>query len=77
MWGREGISFADPRQGFIGDCWMIAASSVTAQNPDRIKEIFHIESLNSAGVYSLDLFIMGIPVTVTIDDYLPFWKDTN
>ena len=56
---------------------MIAASSVTAQNPDRIKEIFHIESLNSAGVYSLDLFIMGIPVTVTIDDYLPFWKNTN
>ena len=56
---------------------MIAASSVTAQNPDRIKEIFHIESLNSAGIYALDLFIMGIPVTVTIDDYLPFWEGGN
>lgn len=77
LWGHEGITFSDPRQGFIGDCWMIAASSVTAQNPDRIKEIFQIESLNSAGVYAVDLFIMGIPVTVTIDDYLPFWKHTN
>ena len=56
---------------------MIAASSVTAQDPDRIKDIFLIEKLNSAGVYSLRLFIMGIPVTVTVDDYLPFWSGTN
>ena len=72
LWGSEGITFEDPNQGAIGDCWMIAASSVTAQDPDRIKKIFHVESLNSAGVYALDLFVMGIPVTVTVDDYLLF-----
>ena len=72
LWGFDGITFDDPEQGFIGDCWMIAASSVTAQDPDRIKKIFHVESLNSAGVYALDLFVMGIPVTVTVDDYLLF-----
>ena len=31
------------------------------------------EGLNSAGVYALQLYIMGIPVTVTVDEYLPFW----
>ena len=56
---------------------MIAASSVTAQNPDRIKEIFEVEDLNYAGVYAVKLYIMGIPVTVTIDDYLPFRKYTD
>ena len=56
---------------------MIAASSVTAQDPDRIKKIFHVESLNSAGVYALDLFVMGIPVTVTVDDYLLFRNYTT
>ena len=30
MWGSEGIDFSDPGQGFIGDCWLIAASSVVA-----------------------------------------------
>ena len=75
MWGATGISFEDPTQGYLGDCWFIAASSVVSQVPSRIKKVFHTEALNSAGVYAVDLHMMGIPVTVTVDDYLPFWKD--
>ena len=77
LWGNNGITFADPKQGFLGNCWMIAASSVVSQDENRIKDIFNIHSLNSAGVYSVNLYIMGIPVTVTVDEYLPFWKNTN
>ena len=56
---------------------MIAASSVTAQDPERIKEVFLIENLNTAGVYAVKLYMMGIPVTVVVDDYLPFWLDSE
>jgi len=56
---------------------MIAASSVTALDPERIHEIFLIEHLNSAGVYAVKVYMMGIPVTVTVDDYLPFWQGTQ
>lgn len=33
-----------------------------------------MEHLNSAGVYAVKMYMMGIPVTVTIDDYLPFYS---
>ena len=59
-------------QGSLGDCWIIASSSVVAQDPVRIKKIFEVESLNYAGVYAVTLHLMGVPVTITIDDYLPF-----
>jgi len=72
MWGETDISFHDPMQGSLGDCWIIASSSVVAQDPVRIKKIFEVESLNYAGVYAVNLHLMGIPVTITIDDYLPF-----
>ena len=74
MWGKTGISFEDPTQGYLGDCWIIAAASVVGQDERRIKNIFEIEHLNSAGVYAVKLYIMGIPVTVTVDDYLLFWS---
>ena len=61
-------------QGELGDCWLIAAASVVAQDPERIKEVFLTDELNSQGVYALKLYMMGIPVTVTVDDYLLFRK---
>ena len=72
MWGQTDVSFHDPMQGGLGDCWIIAASSVVAQDPIRIKNIFEVDSLNYAGVYAVTLHLMGVPVTITIDDYLPF-----
>ena len=76
MWGSTEISLEDPTFGYLGDCWIIAPSSVVEQDPERIKKIFFIKGLNSAGVYAVQLHIMGIPVTVTIDDYLHFWYES-
>lgn len=62
MWGSNGIDVADPVQGYIGDCWIIAAASCVAQTPHRIEKVFLTEDLNNAGVYSVQLYVMGIPV---------------
>ena len=34
--------------------------------------MFIIQELNSAGIYALKLYLMGIPVTVSVDEFLPF-----
>ena len=38
-----------------------------------MKKIFLTEELNAAGLYALQMYVMGIPVTVVVDDFLPFW----
>ena len=75
MWGSSGIELSDPTQGALGDCWIVAAASCVAQTPDRIRKLFVTDELNEAGVYAVTLYMMGIPVTVTVDDYLPFEED--
>ena len=45
---------------------------MVANDPERIKKLFEIEKLNKAGVYAVQMYVMGIPVTVTVDDYLLF-----
>ena len=77
MWGSNGIEFTDPDQGSLGDCWIVAAASSVAQTPERIRKLFVTDELNNAGVYSVTLYMMGIPVTVTVDDYLPFESGTS
>ena len=77
MWGSNGVELIDPNQGYLGDCWIVAAASCVAQTPHRIKKLFVTDHLNDAGVYSVTLYLMGMPVTVTVDDYLPFWEGSN
>lgn len=71
LFGQTDISVHDPIQGKLGNCWIHAAASVVALDPQRIKDIFLTDTLNTAGVYSLNMYMMGIPTTVTVDDFLP------
>ena len=43
-----------------------------AEDPDRIKDIFLTEEINKEGVYAFNMFLLGMPITITIDDYLPY-----
>ena len=38
--------------------------------------MFHTDELNSVGVYAAELFLLGLPITVVIDDYLPMDVDS-
>ena len=76
MFGINSISPKDAIQGKLGDCWLVAAASAVATNPERIKKIFLTQNLNSAGVYAVRLYLLGVPVTVSVDEQLLF-KDNR
>ena len=76
LWGSAGITVDDVRQGVLGNCWYKAATSAIAEVPGRLEKIFHNKTLNSAGIYALDFWALGVPHTVVVDDYLPL-KETS
>ena len=76
LWGK-GVSAHDAIQGEIGNCWFIAGLSAVADaNPGLIKKAFHNTSnqLNAAGIYAVDIHILGVPHTIVVDDFFPRMK---
>ena len=71
MFGKRGISPADIAQGDIGNCWFMAAISGYAEYTDRVEKMF-VQSFPKNGMFALNLFALGVPVTILIDDYLAF-----
>lgn len=72
LYGSEGINPGAVEQGNLGDCWMLAAIAALAEWPDRVEKIFgNQRSYPSDGKVDLNLFAMGGPVKVHIDDRLP------
>ena len=70
----KGISPDDIIQGGVGNCWfMAAASAVAGVDPGLVKKAFHNTSnqLNAAGIYAVDLYTLGVPHTVVVDDFIP------
>ena len=65
----------DAIQGSIANSWIQAAASSIAKKPERLKEIFLIGEKNSANVYALKMYALGVPITVTIDDHIPLGDD--
>lgn len=45
--------------------------------PGRVEKIFHNDDLNSNGIYAVDLYALGVPHTVIIDDFLPLEEGNN
>ena len=76
MWGEE-LDNEDMDQGSIGNCWFIVASAGVADVPDRIKNIFLTEQRNPYGIYALQMYALGVPVTLTIDDQIPVDNKTH
>lgn len=63
----------DVRQGLLGNCWFQAAASALAEVPGRMEQVFLNESseLNAAGIYAVNIWALGVPHTVVVDDHLP------
>lgn len=72
MWGTQGVRPEDVIQSDeLGSCWLIVSSAMVAEEQNRVQTMFLTDTLNGAGVYAAELFLLGIPITVVIDDYLP------
>ena len=71
LWGDNGIRPEDAIQGQLGNCWLVSSAMSIAEVPERLKNIFLIDKKNSANVYAVKMYALGVPVTVTIDDYVP------
>ena len=46
-------------------------ASAVAQRPGRLERVFLNTELSSNGIYGLQLYVLGVPTTVTIDDRMP------
>ena len=73
LFGWNGISVKDIEQGWLGDCWFLAAATALAEVPGRIERMF-LNNKNEAspnGIYGVNLYTLGVPHTVLVDDWLP------
>ena len=79
LFGSNGVTPGDVAQGDLGNCWLMAAISAVAEYPERIEDIFLNYSANALGKYCVNIFSLGVPHTVCVDDYLPLkrneWTD--
>ena len=71
------IDIHDTIQGYLGDCWVLASFAACAEKPARIWNMFDIKTYNAAGIYSLRMYDMGVPISVVIDDWLPISGTQN
>ena len=53
---------------------MAAAASV-AEEKGRIEKIFEDKEYNPNGVFLFNMFYMGEPVKIVVDDFIPIKKD--
>jgi hypothetical protein len=67
----ENIDPRDIKQGLLGNCYFLATLSALAEFPDRVRKLFNNQTSNKYGVYSVNIFIKGIPTEIIIDDYFP------
>lgn len=61
----------DIKQGYLGDCYFLAALAALAERPDRIFNLFLLRELNSVKYYSMKLLFKGKWLTIDIDQNIP------
>lgn len=55
-------------QGRLGDCWLLAAFSVAAINPELMDQVFITREYNPAGAYLVKFFKEGVWTPILVDD---------
>jgi hypothetical protein len=76
LWGTDGIDPMDIRQGAVGNCWFMAATSALAEVKGRVERIFLNDDprMNPYGLYCVNIFTLGVRHTVCVDDIMPLQK---
>lgn len=62
----------DIKQGYLGDCYFLAALAALAERPDRIFNLFLLEEVNEVKYYSIKMIYKGKWMTIDMDEYFPF-----
>ena len=55
----------------------MAACIAIAEYPGRVEEIFLNKGASGAGVYALQFWALGAPITITVDDQLPVTENSD
>ena len=71
LFGDEGVTEWDVKQGLIGNCWWMAGCIAVSRDPSKIESIFLNRGKSKAGIYSVQLYALNAPITITVDDRLP------
>jgi len=79
LWGSDGITPADVRQGGLGDCWFLAAASAIAEVPHRMEKMFLNDQneLKANGIYGVNMYTLGVPNTIIVDDLIPLRRNSD
>ena len=79
LFGDNGVTPGDLRQGSIGNCWVMSGASAVAEVPGRIEKLFlnNSNSLNANGIYGVNIYALGVPHTILVDDFLPLKASTE
>jgi len=79
LYGVNGVDQADIIQGSLGNCWFLAACHTLSKIPSRVENVFlNLENkLSPNGIYGVNFYLLGVPHTVIIDDYLPLVSGTT
>ena len=75
----EGIQPGDLNRDFIGNSWFVSAIAALAEFPNRIEKIFlnNKNEISDTGIYGVNIYTLGIPHTIVVDDYLPLIKNSE
>lgn len=57
--GDDGITPADINQGYIGNCWWMAAVSALAEKPNRVDDALINDHLSENGIYAVKMYLLG------------------
>lgn len=58
-------------QGNLGNCYFLSALSAVAEFPQRIRDIFETEDINTAGCYAVKFCLNGEYQIITVDELFP------
>ena len=73
LFGDKAVTPTDVVNGSIGNCWFMSAVAGLAEHEGKVEKLF----LNSGngqsrnGIYGVNMYTMGIPHTILVDDYVP------
>jgi len=73
VFGNAGARPDDVEQGSVGDCWFLSASGAMAEDAQRLMDIFVVKEYNEAGIFAINFYQLGVPVTVIVDDFVPHY----